>query len=1137
MSSICGLFSASIIAGATDAHMRLLLRKIGVQIRSALTALLCDGCMSTPKSEESTSDPTVLIEVDSAKIFELVEQYHLLWMVPLQATISIAALILLLGWQTILAGFLSPFVALPLIAHTTNGISRQMGLVMQAKDSRIALVTQVIKQVKQIKLGALQNLFQRKVDEHRFQELEKYKAVAFLNACMVFFVYVMPPALISMTFGTAIFLGHGLPSNVVFPALAFCFNITRAASLLPRLVMLYQGGQISFNRIREFLLASYTETVDLDRNRIMDERPVEFGMRGCDIGFPASQDSPKVILQDCNMQATSNSLVVISGPVGCGKTTLICSIIGEIKPHIGHVWVHGKIAYAPQIPFLICGTVRENILFGLPFDPAFYNQVLDAVSLRLDLARLPEGDATMLGGTGVAISGGQKSRVALARAVYARREVVVLDDPLAAVDAKVRSHLISHVLGPQGILKDSLRIVTTSSQALMSYSDALYVIKDGGLSLAERPARDRHDAELNQGSTSEELVSINKPSKPLINYGSIKSNVPISATTPEPDIDLESAPLLPPTTKVSPSTDVGGAPVRFDAYMRFLKLAKHGGWIIVLITAGASKLLDILAVFFLKLSSDEFERQGHSFKLAYYSACALLGGVLSAIFVLVAYYICVIPASRSIHAELTQGILEAKFSFFDTVNLGQILNRFTNDINKVDSSVSAGFISLVALCVAASASILVIVAATPLSILYLVPIGGVYFAIQSYYLHACRQLRRLETLARGPILNIANEIRVGASVIMTFDQTASFEEHARNVIDDHIRVWAPFVSLDSWLILRLQLLSSIIQLLSAILLLWLQTPASTLGLVMNYLIQITSQFNTFVQMRATLEADMTSIERIWSYAANTPENKPNNEAVPSPSWPQNPTITFNNYSASYKAGDPPCLRGLTFTIRAGEHVAVVGRTGAGKSSLVLALLRALEHDSSKGESITIDGVDISRVNLTDLRKRITLLPQEPAIFSGTVRDNLDLEGTRTDEQLREALDVCKVRQIFNIQPDQDPLNYCISDEGKNLSGGQIQILALARAILAKNKIVVLDEATAAMDASTSAVIHNVIQHRFRSHTVITITHHIESALQHDKVLVMHDGRVAHYAAPRELLKDKNSILSKLVADAKIKRFS
>lgn len=198
---------------------------------------------------------------------------------------------------------------------------------------------------------------------------------------------------------------------------------------------------------------------------------------------------------------------------------------------------------------------------------------------------------------------------------------------------------------------------------------------------------------------------------------------------------------------------------------------------------------------------------------------------------------------------------------------------------------------------------------------------------------------------------------------------------------------------------------------------------------MNYLIQITSQFNSFVQMRATLEADMTSAERIWSYAANAPEGQRDNETAPLPSWPQNPSITFKSYDASYKAGDRPCLHSLTFTIEGGEHVAVVGRTGAGKSSLVLALLRALEHDPRKGGSITIDGVDIGRVNLTNLRRRITLLPQEPTTFEGTVRFNLDPEGARTEEQLREALDACNMRQIFNINPHQDPLDYYVSDLG------------------------------------------------------------------------------------------------------------
>ncbi|UPK95363.1 hypothetical protein LCI18_006298 [Fusarium solani-melongenae] len=226
---------------------------------------------------------------------------------------------------------------------------------------------------------------------------------------------------------------------------------------------------------------------------------------------------------------------------------------------------------------------------------------------------------------------------------------------------------------------------------------------------------------------------------------------------------------------------------------------------------------------------------------------------------------------------------------------------------------------------------------------------------------------------------------------------------------------------------------------------------------MNYLIQITSQFNTFVQMRATLEADITSIERLWSYAANAPEGQHDNETVPLPSWPQNPSITFKSYEASYKTGDRPCLHALTFPIKGGEHVAVVRRTGAGKSSLVLALLRALEHNPSKGGSVTIDGVDIGSVNLTHLRRRIPLIPQEPTTFEGTVQFNLDPEGTRTEEQLREALDVCNMRQILNIKPHQDPLDYHVSDLGRNLSGAQVQILAFARDILAKNEIVILDK--------------------------------------------------------------------------------
>ncbi|KAK2933435.1 AAA ATPase domain [Fusarium oxysporum f. sp. vasinfectum] len=1084
MFSVAGLFAATVASGTTEAHLKLQLSKIGVQFRSAMTALIADRCISSTNIDihAKNADPTLLIEVDTTKVYELVEQFHLLWMIPLQAGISVVALVLLLGWQSVLAGFLSPAVFLPLISYTTSSMSTHMALVMQAKDATVSLVTQVLKQVKQVKLNSLENIFERKIADRRAEEMERTKVIALLNGVIVFLVYNLPPALISIAFGVALFLGHSLSSNVVFPALAFSSNITRAISLLPHLVILYQSAQISFGRIKTFLLIDPSperlapSPTSLSSTSIINSKgKLVFSMRHCDISLPTAQGGFQPIIRDCNIETTSNCLLVISGSVGCGKTTLIRSIIGDIMPTRGQFSIHGRIAYAPQKPYLTSGTIRDNILFGLPFDPSYYQRVLEAVSLSSDLSRLPQGDETPMGGTGATLSGGQKSRVGLARAIYARREVIVLDDPLAALDAQVQSHIIAQVLGPDGILKDSLRITTTSSAALMSIADKQYNICDGTVARTASPAHTQTTQTLNVLATHPKEIHGSQRQPPLVaNYGSIKSNTSMQITPCDSDADQESAPLLQKAPLKVQCPDMGSDPVRLGNLPEVPQ---------------PSQLFDILAVYYLKLSSEDFESQGHSTKLFYYSICALIGGSLSMLFVLVAFYVCIIPTSLSIHAQLTKGVLEAKFSFFDTHSLGQILNRFTNDINKIDTSVNGSFISLSALCITTSSSLFVMISVTPLSLLYLVPTAIVYFMIQSHYLHACRQLRRLDNLARAPVLNQAAETRLGAQVIVTFNQVDTFRERVRDVIDDHIRVWAPYVMLKPWLTLRLQLLSSVLQLLSASLLLWLNTSPSTLGLAMNFLIQITSNLNSFVQIRATLEADITSAERVWSYAANVPESQPAEEQRPAPSWPDMPVINFESYSASYAAGGVPCLRDLSFSIAAGEHVAVVGRTGAGKSSLSLALLRALEQGDSYNGRITIDGLDISKICLADLRNRITFLPQEPFVFAGTIRHNLDFAGTETDERLQEALSACQMSRFFNLEPAQNLLDYPVSDSGSNLSSGQIQLLALSRALVAKgNNILIMDEATAAMDSSTTAVIHDVIQKFFKDYTHEGIQH-------------------------------------------------
>ncbi|KAJ3537625.1 hypothetical protein NM208_g6236 [Fusarium decemcellulare] len=1103
--AVAALFAASIAVGSCDTHAKYRLRKIGLKMRSVLTADLCDRELTAPKADQDEAlDPSVLIEVDLPRIFEFTEGFHLIWMVPLQVCISTTALVYLLGWKSLLVGSLVPLLLVPMLSTVMGRISLLITHVMEAKDARVSRVTKVLKHARQIKMAALDVLVQRQIGEARERELSRTKDVAVSNAAIVCIIYVLPTGLVYVCFATYAYFNGGLDSEVIFPALAFFFNINRATALLPNLVMLFQSAKVSFNRVRSAL--SFADSRASGPGAAVSEPVAQarVAMPQCSFADPGHTLS-RVALESCNMDIRPGSLIVVTGPVGS-------------------LQMQKKIAYASQKPFLINGTIRENILFGSHFDAKLYSKVLYAVGLGQDLLRLPHGDATVLGGTAVALSGGQMSRVALARAVYSCRDVLVLDDPLAPIDGQVRQHIVDNVLGRNGMLKGSIRIVSTSAEALMQAADKVFVISHGTIKEISPPQI------KSESSKEQDMEKANRQIRSSVSrsYGSMPS-ARASQVPEESSPEDEETPLL-KKLSLSDSGINNPSGASLSTYARFLRLSHSGGWAIVLIVASISKLLDVIGLYCLKLSSEEFGAGGYSNKLTCYIVCGMTGAALSAVFVLAAYFLCLIPASRQIHAELAKGVLESKFTFFDNTPLGQIINRFTNDINKVDGPVGGGLIGLVAMSVTATSSILVIIISSPFSLFYLVPIGIAYYIMQSYYLHACRQLRRLENAARGPILNIAGEIKTGADTISIYGQARMFKTRVRSAIDGHIRVWGPFLALDIWLMLRLQVLSSLIQLLSACLLLANQAPSSTLGLTMNFIIQITVQFNTLVQLRANLEADITSAERVWSYAANPPESD-GNEATPPTSWPQEGSIVFDGFTASYAPGASPCLDHLALTIEQGENVAIVGRTGAGKSSIALALLRALDPEAVISGEIRIDGLDISEVNLQSLRKRVSLVPQEPAAFDGTLRYNLDPKGTRSDGELLEVIETCHVRQVFNMGDGIDVLDYPIASESASLSAGQAQIIALARAILEKNKIVILDEATAAMDAKTRNIIQTLIRQKFKHNTLIAITHHLDAIMDYDKVLILDSGRVAAYGAPAALLADEEPTFMKLVGKA------
>ncbi|KAH6952181.1 P-loop containing nucleoside triphosphate hydrolase protein [Fusarium avenaceum] len=1121
--------------------MKFQLRLVGVKLRAALTSAICDEGLSVMQPS-SAPDPSVIVEVDLPHIFEFIENCHVAWMLPLQIILSLTALVYILDAYSISAGLLASLVLLPILQYTMGLIQTSMFRIMQAKDIRVELVAQVLRQAKQLKLAWLQALYGDKVAAARETELILTAKMANLNAAAVFFTSLIPTTLMLSSLALFVHRGGSLTSQVLFPALAFFFNITRAYAVVTQIVMRYQGCLTGLKRIRDIILTSDQESHangDEDNEEAnetincqsctVDQPSVAF--KSCVLYAPgvACTMLDKPLLTNCTFRARSGDLVIITGPVGSGKSTIIKHLVGSLKPSAGYIDVQGTTSYASQQPFIINGTVRDNILFGLPLDIHFHNRVIKAVCLQDDLLRLPNGDATVLKGLGVALSGGQKSRVGLARAIYARRQIVILDDPLAAVDPRVARSLISNVLGPYGILRDSIKIVTSNFEQLFQHADHIFAINKGVVE--ETTASD-----VTMRIPSEALHRC-LPEQPTINIvesPAVISGYGTSSTVKQPSVVVEPSrneateetPLILEAHRPSGVTDQIKS-VKIRQYIQFMMLARRGGWPVVILLAACAKFLDVVAVYFLKLATAEVETSGTypAGRIASFAACSFVSALISGIFIIAAYHLCLIPVSRAIHAQLTQGLLATHLRYFDTTPMGELLNYFTNDMQKLDNSVNSAMLILVGIVVTCSSSIIVILATSLMSLFYLMPVGAIYYSVQSYYLNACRQLRFLENAARGPVLNSIAEMYTGTAVILAFGQAHTFRHQARRAIDEHTRVWLPFLVLDTWLLIRLQLLASIVQLMSAGLLISVAASSSSLGLVMNFVIQMTSQFNTLVQTRATLEAEFTSVIRIWNSARLESENKDSEDKGNSVAagWPRSPSIQFESFTMSYDPQSPLCLQNVSFAVKPGEHVAVVGRTGAGKSSIAMALLRGVGAGSVSAGRIVIDGVDISQLSLARLRRSITLMSQDPLIMTGTLRNNLDPKGVKTSAQLIEAVEGCQIHRLLGTDSSLDVLDYQIASSGSNLSLGQVQTIALARALLSRNSIIILDEGTWKHVQSNSL---------FRDCTLLSITHDISSAMAYDRVLVLQAGKIAEFDTPTALISDPKTIFSQLAAEAK-----
>ncbi|OLY78875.1 Canalicular multispecific organic anion transporter 1 [Smittium mucronatum] len=836
---------------------------------------------------------------------------------------------------------------------------------------------------------------------------------------------------------------------------------------------------------------------------------------------------------DINIRLGTNECVGIVGSIGSGKSSFISAIVGEMNKESGKAIINGSIAYSPQTPWIMNATLRENIVFGNAFDKDFYDLVVEACELQLDISFMPAGDFTEIGERGVTLSGGQKARVSLARAVYSRPDIILLDDTLSALDVTVGKRIFQKVIGPNGIMKRSTRVVVTHSMQYISIFDQILIMKNGKIA-----ANGKHSVEidsilremnfLNSGDTfspnTNECFVMETNDQKSLRKSLIDTNL-------QAQTSLKGSKLL--TVEESQTSRVSRA-----TYILFLKSCglKNIGIAIFLLLMVSTN--GILSNFTLKSWADNNDGDpSHKIPpevfLAIYALFGFLVALSTSFLSFTVRAICSINSAKMTHSMMLSGIINSPMSFFYTTPIGRIINRFSSDQSLIDRMLPRNFLSWSTAIMSAMSSILVICFSFPVFIILVIPLIILYLVVQEYYLQTSRQLKRISSILLSPIYSHFTESVVGISTIRSFKQQDRFETENQDKLNRYLSASLTYSSLGRWQSLRIEGLGSLIVLISTLLgVIYIQLfgtiDASLAALSIVYSLQFTNALSRSVGAYCSIETNLISVERVYEYINLPSEFEDTPELLESKAenfklgegWPEIGNLNVDNLVVRYFKNTEPALKGVSLQIKGGEKIGVVGRTGSGKSTLASSLFRLIEPEEGK---IFIDEVNTRSIELLSLRKNISIIPQESILVSGTLRYNLDPNDIYSDDELWRAIELVNLKEVVGSKS----LEMMVLNDGANFSAGQKQLVCLARVILKKSKVLILDEATASVDLATEAIILNTIDKEFSDCTVITIAHRLETVVNCDKILYFDDGKVVESGSPSELLKNKDSLFYSL----------
>ncbi|KAG0098062.1 hypothetical protein BGZ93_001260, partial [Podila epicladia] len=1138
---LMAVMASGLLSAVFDAQFLNINYISGLKARSVFVSLIYRKALrlSSTSKQEGMGAIVNHMSTDVDKVVAFFTLVHYFWSAIIEVAVSIGLL-----YREVRYAMFAPIViiavTLGISSFCSSRFGRHQAEMMAQSDIRMKLVNELVNYIKSIKLYVWEPYFVNKISEVRFKQVsELRKFYGWITVMAVFLNSIVPFSIFAtLTVYTAIATPEEpLDIRRIFTTITLISMMDGPINMVSQSLSAIVSGKVAFERLREFLNSEEVDDENVERGEDPSASDFAYEIKDGTFGWyspesiqislerqkqeaaekvkaaakdnkgekkeelseknakdatesdstvnekdgsSSSPESMGPVLHDIQLKVKRGSLTAVVGRVGSGKSSLVGALLGEMYRYSGTIKAHGSLAYVAQSAWILNDTVRNNILFGRPYDKERYLNTVRSCALIPDFQMLVNSDKTVIGEKGINLSGGQKQRISIARAVYADADVYIFDDPLSAVDAHVDHHIFEQAI--TSILAHKTRILITNGVNHLSAVDQIVVIKAGRISQngAYTDLIQDHDGDLYHLIQESQVVSKKEEesAKEIDDDDTEGSGSEDNDTNSNSDLDVKEKPDRPegvikrPTFHRGKSSKIRESDFEIDdtneiddeiqkegrvgwpVYKFYLKYLGLINTVIFLLIAGVFLAVEMMASLWQQKWGEDNSRVDGSQHSNNYWILTYLAWVLSSSLLMaftIGFVMCFMARNASIklHQLMLTPLTRSPMSFFDITSSGKIVNRFAHDIQGVDFELPLAGLNGIFIVMAMIVMFAFCIAASYYFAIIMIPIGYIYYVLGGFYLVSSRELKRLDSAARSPMYAHFGETLSGLVTIRAYNSGSRFNVQATTLLDRSQQTGYLANASARWLQLMMEMVSLVILLAVGLLAITQRGSASgsaVFPIVLSKIGDLTVTMSRFLQMICNLENSIVSVERIREYSELTPEAR---DVIPDsktdPAWPQQGQITFDNYSTRYREGLGLVLKNLSLTVQAGERVGVVGRTGAGKSSITMALFRIME--AAEG-SISIDGIDISTLGLAELRSRLTIIPQDPFLFGGTIRANLDPFNAFSDTDLWAALESASLKSYVSSQVEG--LSAPIDNGGENMSLGQRQLMSLARAMLHKS---------------------------------------------------------------------------------------